>query len=128
MNTLDAAFWNNRYLQQQTGWDLGAPSAPLTHYTEQFADKSAEVLIPGCGNAYEAAQLLQQGFQNITLLDVSSVLTAELQQRFRHTPIHIVNEDFFQHNGRYDLILEQTFSVPSILRYANPTFSKWPGC
>lgn len=109
MNALDAEFWNNRYLQHQTGWDIGAPSTPLIQYTEQYADKSAAVLIPGCGNAYEAAQLLQQGFQNITVLDISTVLANELQERFRNTPVRILNEDFFEHEGHYDLILEQTF-------------------
>ncbi len=109
MNQLDATYWNQRYQHQQTGWDIGGPSTPLITFTEGYADKTATILLPGCGNAYEAAQLLQQGFSNITLLDLSSVVTSQLRQQFSGTPVQIVNEDFFEHTDSYDLILEQTF-------------------
>jgi len=72
-------------------------------------DKNSSVFIPGCGNAYEAAFLVQMGFTNITLLDISSVLTAELKKTFSDTQINIITADFFEHSGQYDLILEQTF-------------------
>lgn len=106
---LDAAYWNTRYLQQQTGWDIGSSSTPLHEYMQTVEDKNSAVLIPGCGNAYEAAALLKEGFTNITLLDISTVLTAELKKKFINQPVKIITADFFEHQGQYDLILEQTF-------------------
>ncbi len=106
---LDADYWSNRYLQQQTGWDIGYSSTPLQEYMNSVADKNISVLIPGCGNAYEAEYLLQEGFTNVTLLDISPVLTEELKKKFNNKPIHIITADFFEHEEEYDLILEQTF-------------------
>ncbi len=106
---LGEEYWNNRYLQQETGWDIGHSSTPLQQYMETEENKSAAILIPGCGNAYEAECLLNNGFTNLTLLDISTVLTAELKKKFSKQPINIITGDFFAHAGQYDLILEQTF-------------------
>nr|WP_294908001.1 methyltransferase domain-containing protein [uncultured Lacibacter sp.] len=109
MQDLSADYWSNRYLQQQTGWDIGYGSTPLVDYLKQLKDKTIAILIPGCGNAYEAEWLLDNGFTNITVLDISPVLTAALQQKFAGKPISIITANFFDHETQYDLILEQTF-------------------
>lgn len=108
-STLDAEYWSNRYLQHQTGWDIGYGSTPLVDYLQTIKDKSIAILIPGCGNAYEAEWLLQNGFNNVTVLDISPVLTAALKKKFKDQPITIITGNFFEHKGQYDLILEQTF-------------------
>jgi len=107
--TLDADYWNRRYEQQQTGWDVGYGSTPLVTYLQTITDKHLSILIPGCGNAYEAEWLIEHGYTNVTVLDVSPVLTAALKERFKGEPITIITGDFFEHKGQYDLILEQTF-------------------
>lgn len=108
---LDEQYWSNRYAQHNTGWDTGAVTTPLKEYIDQLPDKNIAILIPGCGNSYEAAYLLQQGFTQITLVDISSVLCAALEQQFRQAAgsLRIICTDFFEHRGSYDLILEQTF-------------------
>ena len=108
-STLDADYWSKRYLEQQTGWDIGYGSTPLVEYLQSITDKSTSILIPGCGNAYEAEWLLQHGFPNVTVLDISPVLTAALEERFKGQSINIITGDFFEHKGQFDLILEQTF-------------------
>lgn len=110
MTTLNEQYWNERYANKSTGWDLGQVSPPLKAYIDQLRDKNLRILIPGCGNSYEAAYLLQQGFTNITVLDIAPLLVAELQKQFANEPrIQIVEGDFFTYKGEYDLILEQTF-------------------
>lgn len=102
-------FWNTRYLRGQTGWDIGYPAAPLREYTRQLNSKELKILIPGCGNAYEAAYLPEEGFTAITLLDISEELVSRIKERFAGRPVRIIHQDFFEHEGQYDLILEQTF-------------------
>lgn len=105
-----ATFWNERYETQQTGWDLKAPSTPLQDYIDQMEDKSIRILIPGCGNAYEAEYLIEKGFTNITLVDISDVLTAQIQEKFKAFPqVKVLNQDFFTLEEPFDLIIEQTF-------------------
>lgn len=107
---LDGNFWNSQYLNEKTGWDLGEVSPPIKNYIDQLIDKNISILIPGCGNTYEAAYLLQQGFTNVTVIDIAPALIEKLQQKFSGNPhIKIILGDFFQHEGQYDLILEQTF-------------------
>jgi methyl halide transferase len=107
---LDLQFWNSKYEAQETGWDLGAVSPPLKAYIDQLTDKNISILIPGCGNTYEAEYLLQHGFTDITVLDIAPLLVEKLREKFKDNPnIKIVLDDFFQHEGQYDLILEQTF-------------------
>ncbi|MCU0438391.1 MAG: TPMT family class I SAM-dependent methyltransferase [Raineya sp.] len=107
---LDGQYWSNRYLNNQTGWDIGSSATPLANYIDQLTNKNLRILIPGCGNAYEAEYLLEKGFTNITVLDISEVLVKYLQEKFKGNPhITILLEDFFEHQGTYDLVLEQTF-------------------
>lgn len=110
--TLDADFWNSRYLTGQTGWDLGAPSPPLVQFIDQLPRKDLAILIPGCGNAHEAAYLLQQGFTNITVVDLAPALTAALEKQlaaYSGKTLRIITGNFFDLKGQYDLVLEQTF-------------------
>jgi len=114
MNTesLDEKYWSQRYKSESTGWDLGEASPPLQAYIDQLSNKNISILIPGCGNAYEAVYLLQKGFTNITLVDISPILTDQLKRKFVNElgkSIHIICDDFFNLQGQFDLILEQTF-------------------
>ncbi len=124
---LNDDYWSERYTNNQTGWDIGSASTPLSEYIQQLQNTDIAVLIPGCGNAYEAVQLLQAGFTNITLVDISKVLVAQLQKFFATTPVKILHQDFFEHEGQYDLIIEQTFfcALDPVLRkaYAQKMFS-----
>jgi hypothetical protein len=127
MEPLDDNYWSSRYLTHQTGWDIHQASPPLTDYIDQWDNKQSRILIPGCGNAYEADYLLQKGFEHVTLLDISTVLVNQLKQHFTGKPISILHEDFFDHDGQYDLILEQTFfcALQPVRRsdYVNKTHS-----
>ena len=108
--SLDETFWNSQYYTNSTGWDLGEVSPPIKAYIDQLTSKDLRILIPGCGNSYEAGYLLQQGFTNITLIDIAPILVARLQEKYRNNEnIKIIQGDFFEHLGEYDIILEQTF-------------------
>lgn len=107
---LDQSFWNNRWENQQTGWDIGLASPAITNFMQQYPNKEAAILIPGCGNAHEADWLLQNGFTNITLIDIAPKAVEQLKNRYaKHPEVKIILGDFFEHQGQYDLMIEQTF-------------------
>jgi SAM-dependent methyltransferase len=107
---LDKDFWNNRYAENQTGWDVGAPTTPLKEFIDTLTDKSIRILIPGCGNAYEAEYLHEQGFENVCVIDIAPLALEGFKKRVPDFPQdHLLLGDFFAHEGEYDLILEQTF-------------------
>jgi SAM-dependent methyltransferase len=113
MPTIDELYWDSRYKQNKTGWDIGYPSEPIKCYIDQLTNKEVKILIPGCGNAYEAEYLIQQGFKNIHLVDVSDTLVDKLKSNFKNEiesgQIKISKGDFFEVEETYDLIFEQTF-------------------
>ena len=122
MNILDADYWSNRHEQNATGWDIGYVSTPIKEYIDQLTDKNMSILIPGCGNSYEAEYLLKNGFSNITLIDISPVLTKKLEEKFNShlkKQLTIITGDFFNLKVQFDLIIEQTFFCA-----LNPEFRK----
>ena len=107
---LDENYWSNRYDDGTAFWDLGEVSPPLKNYIDQLADKNLRILIPGCGNTYEADYLLKMGFTDVTVIDIAPALVAQLKEKYKdNLQIKIILGDFFKHEGEYDLILEQTF-------------------
>jgi methyl halide transferase len=107
---LDGIYWNNQYQANSTAWDLGQVSPPIKRYIDTLQHKDVKILIPGCGNAYEAEYLNQQGFTDITVIDIAPLLVEKLKQNFaKNKNIKIVLGDFFEHQGKYDYIFEQTF-------------------
>lgn len=103
-------FWNNKYLNQEDGWDLGMISPALKVYIDQLTDKSIKILIPGAGRSYEAEYLYDNGFKNVSVVDISPFAVEELKKRVPQIPKEqIICEDFFQLKGQFDLIIEQTF-------------------
>ena len=102
--------WNNRYLNNEIGWDIGHASTPLKEYFEQLKNKDLRILIPGCGNAYEAAYLKELGFKNVVLIDWAKEALVNFKKRNSDFPQeHLICADFFTHTAQYDLIIEQTF-------------------
>lgn len=107
---LDQEYWDAQWRSGKTGWDVGYASPAITQYMEQYPDKNAAILIPGCGNAYEAAYLAENGFTNITLIDIAPKAVELLQEKFAGTKaVRVLCGDFFDHCGNYDLLIEQTF-------------------
>nr|WP_315208335.1 methyltransferase [uncultured Flavobacterium sp.] len=116
---LDASYWESQYKAKTTGWDLGKVSPPIQIYVDTVPDKNCSILIPGCGNSYEAEYLLEQGFTNITVVDIAPTPVAVLKKKFKNNSnIQIILGDFFEHQGKYDLIIEQTFfcALPPFMR------------
>jgi methyl halide transferase len=116
---LDQAYWDAQYKNKTTGWDLGTVAPPIKAYFDTITRKTARILIPGCGNTHEAEYLLAKGFSNITVIDIAPTLVESLKQKFVNNPnITVVLGDFFEHQGSYDFIVEQTFfcALPPTLR------------
>ena len=107
---LDQSFWSEKYQSNQTGWDIGSISRPIKEYIDQLEDKDASILIPGAGNAYEAIYLFEQGFTNVSIVDIAKEPLDNFKKSVPDFPKDkILQEDFFSHKGSYDLIFEQTF-------------------
>lgn len=109
-NKFNKAYWDNRYKENKTGWNIGYASPPIKEYIEQLNNKSASLLIPGAGNSFEAEFLWDQGFSNTYVLDIAKQPLENLKDRVKSFPKEqLLHQDFFELNRTFDFIIEQTF-------------------
>lgn len=102
--------WDNRYKNNDIGWDLGAVSPPLKAYFDQLENKELKILIPGGGNSYEAEYLFNKGFKNVFVVDLSETALENLKSRVPNFPKNqFLHDNFFNITDTFDLIIEQTF-------------------
>jgi hypothetical protein len=106
---LNKEYWEERYKSATTNWDIGEISTPLKAYIDQLKDKNSRILIPGAGNAYELDYLIENGFQNVFVLDYAKHPLDAIIKRNKSLKKHLIHDNFFNHIGTYDLIIEQTF-------------------
>jgi methyl halide transferase len=109
MDQFNKTYWDNRWKTGETQWDVGYPSTPLKNFIDGLTDRSIKILIPGAGNAYEGEYLLANGFKNTVILDISSKPLEKFKNMNGISANNLVIGDSFEHKGKYDLILEQTF-------------------
>jgi len=104
------AYWDSHYGHSKPYWDMGNVSPPISKYIDQLKSKELRILVPGAGRGWEVKYLFEQGFKHAFLLDFSEKAIEQFRILCPHFPeSNIIQEDFFAHNGQYDLILEQTF-------------------
>ena len=119
VNRLNKKYWEQKYINNQTGWDIGHISTPIKNYIDQVQNKELRILIPGAGNSYAAEYLWNQGFKNIFILDIAEQPLKNVKNRIKTIPdSHLIQKDFFEFNDTFDLIIEQTFfcALDPILR------------
>ncbi len=110
MFEINASYWNNLYRKNNLGWDIGYISPPLKKYFDQLTNKKLKILIPGGGNGYEADYLYKKGFLQTFYLDYSDEAVKSFRKLHPGFPAeNIIQEDFFKHKNKYDLIIELAF-------------------
>ncbi|NPA68931.1 MAG: methyltransferase [Chlorobi bacterium] len=110
MFEINASYWNNLYRKNNLGWDIGYVSPPLKKYFDQLTNKKLKILIPGGGNGYEADYLYKKGFLQTFYLDYSDEAVKSFRKLHPGFPAeNIIQEDFFKHKNKYDLIIELAF-------------------
>lgn len=107
---LNKDYWENRYQNEETGWDAGEITTPLKEYFDQIEDKNLKILLPGAGNGHELDYLLLKGFQNVFIIDLAESPLRNIQKRLPDFPENqLLQGDFFELKNEFDLIVEQTF-------------------
>ncbi|MFT2009880.1 methyltransferase domain-containing protein [Pontibacter sp. 13R65] len=120
----NASYWQSRYKVSQTGWDAASITTPLKDYFAQLTDKHLRILIPGCGNAWEAEYLFSAGFENVYVADFAEAPLQNFAARVPAFPKEqLLQQNFFDLHGEYDLIVEQTFFC-AIAPALRPAYAK----
>ena len=116
MNKFNQKYWEDRYQNNETQWDLKEVSPPLKSiidhlYVTYPANKEIKILVPGAGSGYEVAYLFNKGYKNIYAIDLAAKPLEKILKQCPDFPkSQLIQGDFFELNHNdFDLILEQTF-------------------
>ena len=72
--------WNQRYADQNTPWDSGAPSVELQRLLAEFEVAPCRTLEIGCGTGTNAIHLAEQGF-HVTAVDIAPLAIEQAQAK-----------------------------------------------
>ncbi len=110
----DKDFWNSRYVEKNTGWDLGLVSPPLIWMVESgWLPPGSKVLIPGAGRCYEGIYLAGLGY-SVTAVDFAPEAAREARENAEKSgvSISVLERDLFLMDpniyGTFDILFEQT--------------------
>lgn len=118
-NAADPAFWDERFEQGFTPWDLGG----VPEEFRQFIDSRAPcpTLVPGCGNGWEAAWLFERGWP-VTAIDFSPQAVASARRALGAAGAVVQQGDFFAFTPQppCQLVYERAFlcALPPAMRAA----------
>lgn len=110
METENNKYWDERYLEDNTPWDIGYANPGIVSYVQNNFPVTTRILIPGAGIGHEAAALHKLGFENVFVNEWSQSAKQRMLAVYPDFPEeNILLGDFFALNTYYNLILEQTF-------------------
>ena len=104
-------FWNEKYLSENTGWDLDGPT-PVFEKISKIISKG-KVCILGCGRGYDAVMFAENDFK-VTAVDFAPEAVKSLKNLVNkkkenlavlQEDIFNLEEKFFEH---FDYVIEQT--------------------
>ncbi len=112
-NINKSQFWNNKYLENESKWDIGNPTPAFVDYFKLLSNKNKKILVPGCGNGYDALYLAKLGFDVYAVDFSKEAINYILEQaKNQNISINVLHEDFFKLNNFdffFDIVLEYTF-------------------
>ncbi|MBB3008845.1 methyltransferase domain-containing protein [Cupriavidus alkaliphilus] len=115
----DPAFWDERFKEGFTPWDLGGVPEEFRRFIEGRAP--CPTLVPGCGNGWEAAWLFERGWP-VTAIDFSPQAVASARRALGPAGAVVHQGDFFAFTPQpaCELIYERAFlcALPPALRAA----------
>jgi hypothetical protein len=79
-----AEHWNSKYKETEysnLGWHENVPSSSIGMLEESGIEKTAHIFISGSGTSFFVDKLLQNGFSNITVTDISKSAVDQLKKR-----------------------------------------------
>ena len=106
-------FWNQCYIDNNTGWDIGTATPVFKQWADSLPKKS-KILVPGAGNGYDPLYFSSLG-HDVTAIDFSEVAIKSIKQKAnsKNLKINTLQYDFFDLKNKFkdefDFIVEYTF-------------------
>eukprot|EP01018_Ginkgo_biloba_P009471 Gb_36281 [translate_table: standard] len=90
----DASYWDNRYKQDNGSFDWYQQYSGLAPLLRLYVSKHHRILMVGCGNAVLSEDMVNDGYQEIINIDISSVVIEAMQRKYQdYTQLKYVTMD-----------------------------------
>jgi SAM-dependent methyltransferase len=102
-------FWNKRYLDYNTAWDIGNPTPILTNYLKKNK-KIGKICVLGCGNGHDALEFARYK-NDVYAVDFADQALKNLKKASNknNLMINLVNEDIFNLQKDYSIFFDLVF-------------------
>lgn len=111
----DKAFWEEKYHNNETGWDRGSASPALLDWLKAL--KPCRILVPGCGRGHEVIELARRGF-DVTAVDIATPAIDHMQAMLEKEKLTatLIHGDLFE----IELPPMRFMSRPASVRFSPP--------
>ncbi|XP_021890806.1 methyltransferase-like protein 13 [Carica papaya] len=82
----DALYWDARYVQEGGSFDWYQRYSALRPFIRKYIPTSSRVLMVGCGNALMSEDMVVDGYEDITNIDISSVAIDMMRRKHAYIP------------------------------------------
>ena len=113
INISSPKFWDRCYNNNNTGWDLGAPTPIFVDWCNNLKQSGKKICLPGSGNGYDALYFASKG-HNVTAIDFADSPIKRLKQESKNNGLNVeaIREDIFnlkeKFYNKFDYIIEYT--------------------
>lgn len=113
VNSLSPDFWQQRYEDGTTRWDLGQPSPPLVSWWHGAVWRPQRAIVLGCGRGHDARFLAEQGVE-VLGVDFAPAAIAAAQDQYQDSELKLdfLQQDIFKllpdYAQQFDLVVEHT--------------------
>jgi methyl halide transferase len=114
MTIANPSYWEDRYQQGTTRWDLGQPAPPFVSWlSAQPAPLKGRAIALGCGRGYEALLFAAHGLQVVGVdFAPSAVATAQALAEQQGLSAQFIQRDIFEllpeFASSFDYVIEHT--------------------
>ncbi|CAM6093014.1 unnamed protein product [Calypogeia fissa] len=123
----DEEYWDNRYSNDAGSFDWYQRYSGLSPLVNKYVLKTSRILMVGCGNAVMSEDMVNDGFQDIVNVDISTVVIDEMQKKYKDVPqlcyerVDVRDMRVFQ-DATFDTVIDKgTFD--SLMCGTNATYS-----
>jgi len=105
-------FWNQYYIKNDIGWDLGGVTPVFKDWCDKLSTQSS-IFVPGAGNGYDPLYFSKQG-HDVLAVDFADkpVQRMILESKKENLKINILQRDLFdlnkKYNNKFDYVIEYT--------------------
>jgi len=104
-----ADFWDTRYDQQVTPWEVGTAPPALVEFARELP-AGCRILVPGCGSGHDARHLAEGGMEVLAIdFSESAVTLARKNAGTFADRIRLADFFAFETGGLFDVIYERAF-------------------